>query len=899
MKPHRSVPPALAETWLRHRLAPSGQADFVIGDLREEYAALRASGRRLLATVWYCGQVFRLGSSRASRPLRRPPLLSPQSPHSGLVEVLISILKDVHFGFRSLLKSPVFAVAALLTIALGIGVNSAIFSMVNAVLLQPLPYPDANELVRIYAAYPERDLRRGTVSPPDLADWREQNSSFTEITAFPNVDVGGFVLTGDGEPQRIAAHYVAEGFFTTLAAAPLDGRTITDADHADGENRVAVLSFSSWQNRFGGRSDVVGSTITLSDTPFEVIGVMPPGFEYPSKDAEIWVPLSIIPESGIPRQRYIRFLAVVGRLRPGVTLEAAQADLTSVAQRLATEYPDSNERLTAVAMLPLQQQLTAQVRTPLLALLGAVGGVLLICCANIANLMLVRAQGRAREFAVRSALGAGRARLVRQLITESALIAVLGGLVGLVIGRASVQALVAVAPAEVPRLSEVGMDPVVVVVAMTTSLLTGLLFGLAPALSVWRGDLQTGLRLGSGAGGESRSRNRLRGALVIAEVALVLVLAIGAGLLLRSLDELLNVEPGFAMERTVAMRVAAPSYKLTESGDTERFFTEVLTEVRQQPGVLAAGVVRPMPLTPDTFQGEDFRFGVAGQPAAPEGQEPAAALRFASDGLFDAMGIPLVAGRDFDLRDDRDAGEVRGIINESFAARHFDGDPIGQRIQAVGSSFEIAVIGVVGDVKQSSLDEEVANVVYAPHKQVTRSGMTLVVRTRGLPSEAQRAINEAIWAVNPDQTIEGVTTLDALVESSVAEQRFAARLVTLFAGLAMTLAAIGIYGVVANSVAQRNREIGIRMALGARGADVARWVVGQGMVWVAAGIAIGLVAAAGAARLISSLLYGVAPTDLVTYASGAGVLAIVAVLASLIPARRAIAIDPVKTLRAD
>jgi predicted permease len=476
---------------------------------------------------------------------------------------------------------------------------------------------------------------------------------------------------------------------------------------------------------------------------------------------------------------------------------------------------------------------------------------------------------------------------------------VLGGVVGLAIGGASIRLLIAAAPAEVPQLSAVGIDPVVVVVSLAAALATGLLFGLAPAWSVWRGDLQSGLRRAGGAGGESRARNRLRGALVIAEVALVLVLAIGAGLLLRSLNALLGVEPGFALERTVAMSVYAPSYKLAETGDTERFFTKILEGVREQPGVLAAGVVRPMPLTPDTFQGEDFRFSVVGQPAPPEGQEPSAALRFASDGLFEAMGVPLLAGRDFDPRDDRDAGELRGIINKSFADRYFDGDAVGQRLRGVGAGFEIAVIGVVGDVKQSSLDEEVANVVYAPHTQVTRSGMTLVVRTRGLPADSQRAINEAIWDVNPDQTIEDVITLDALVQSSVAEQRFSARLVALFAGLALTLAAIGIYGVVANAVAQRNREIGIRMALGARATDVTRWVVGQGMSWVAGGIAIGLVAAFAATRLIGSLLYGVAPTDLVTYLGGAGVLAAVALVASVIPARRAVTIDPVKTLRAD
>jgi putative ABC transport system permease protein len=811
--------------------------------------------------------------------------------------MLRSVIQDIRYGFRALLASPVFALAAILTIALGIGANAAIFSMVNAVLLRPLPYPAPEQLVRIYSAYPERDARRGTLSPDDLRDWREQSTAFANMTAFPNIDVGGFVLTGSGAPQRVAAHYVEEGFFETLATPPLQGRGIGLADHTEGDNRVAVLSYRSWQSRFGGRSDVVGSTITLSDAPFEVIGVMPPGFDYPSPDAEIWVPLSVIPESGIPRRRDVRFLAGVGRLRPGIAIGAAQVDLNTVAKRLAAEYPESNERLTEVALVPLRAQMTGDVRTPLLTLLGAVGGVLLICCANIANLMLVRAQGRSREFALRSALGAGRARLVRQLITESALLALIGGVVGLVLGTAALRVLVAAAPTEVPRLAEVAVDPVVVMAALGAALATGLLFGLAPAWVVWRGDLQAELKLSAGAGAQTRGRNRLRGVLIVAEVALVLVLAIGAGLLVRSLDALMDVEPGFVVERSVAMRVSAPGYKLESSSDTQQFFTEILTRVRDQPGVAAAGVVRPMPLTADTFQGEDFRFNIVGEPAPAEGQEPSAVLRFASDGLFEAMGIPIVAGRDFNPSDDREAGEIRGVINQSFADRHFGGKAVGKRLASFGA--EIAIIGVVGDVKQSSLDEEVRNVVYAPHTQVTRSGMTLVVRTRSEPAELQRAINEAIWAVNPDQTIENVITLDALVQSSVAERRFSATLVTLFAGLALTLAAIGIYGVVANAVAHRKREIGIRMALGARGADVTRWVVAQGMAWVLSGIVVGLALAVAASRLISSMLYGVSTTDLPTYAGGAAVLALVALVASLVPARRAISIDPVRTLRAD
>jgi len=812
--------------------------------------------------------------------------------------MLVSILQDIRYGFRSLLKSPVFTLAAVLTIALGIGANAAIFSMVNAVLLRPLPYPEPEQLVRIYSAYPERDVSRGTVSANDFRDWRDQSESFSQMTAFPVISMGGFVLTGNDRPEQVLAHFVEEGFFETLGVAPLLGRPIALADHAEGDNAVAVLAYSTWQARFGGDSDVIGSTITLSDTPYTVIGVMPPTFDYPSSEGELWVPLSVIPESGVPRRRFVRFLHVVGRLAPGVSMEAAQADLSIVVKRLATEYPDSNEQLTDVSIVPLHDQVTGDARTGLLILLGAVGVVLLICCANVANLMLIRAQGRTREFAVRAALGAGRGRLARQLLTESALLAAIGGVAGLLIGALAIRALVAAAPTEVPRLAEIGIDPTVVAFSLFASLLTGLVFGLAPAWRAWRGDLQSELKLAGGSGSQTESRVRMRGLLIVAEVAMVVVLVIGAGLLLRSLNELLQVEPGFAGDRTVAMQVSAPSYKLEGSGDISQFFSDILQSVRDVPGVETAGLIRPMPLTPDTFQGEDIGFGIVGQPAPPEGQEPKVYLRWASDDAFAAMGIPLLDGRDFDENDNREAGELRGIINKAMADRHFpNGDAVGSRLNA--GDGELAIIGVVGNVTQASLDEEVVNVIYTPFQQITRSGMTLVVRTRVDPSGVQAAVNDAIWSVNPDQTIENVVTLDALVNASVAEPRFSAMLVALFAGLALTLAAVGIYGVVANSVAQRYREIGIRMALGACGTDVARWVVGQGMIWVGAGIVVGMVIAAAASRLIASLLYGVTATDIPTYIGAATVLALVALAASLIPARRAIAIDPVESLRAD
>jgi predicted permease len=811
--------------------------------------------------------------------------------------MISSILQDLRFGARSLLRSPLFTLAALLTLALGIGANTAIFSVVNGVLLQPLPFPEPDRLVRIYSAYPERDIWRGTASEPDFLDWRDQSDAFVGMTAFPNLSLSGFVLTGNDRPDRIQAHYVAPGFFETMGTAPLLGRTIGPNDVREGANAVVVLSFRSWQERFGGEPGIVGSTIALSDSPYTVIGVMPRSFAYPSRDAEIWVPLSLIPESGIPRLRQVRFLAVVGRLAPGVTIDEAQASLATVTRRLSEEYPDSNGQLTDVRLVPLHEQMTGDSQRGLLALLGAVGAVLMICCANVANLMLVRAQARARELAVRAALGASRKRLARQLVTESVLLAGVGGTLGIGVAALSLRLLLRLAPADLPRIEQIAIDPVVIGFALLVSVATGLLFGLAPAWRTWRGDLIGELRV-AGGGSDGDRRSRARSALVLAEAALVMVLVVGAGLLLRSLDNLLHIDPGFDVEGAVSMKVSAPGYRLAESEEVSQFFGEVLAEVRRVPGVRAAGLVRPMPLSPDTFQGEDFRFTVEGQEAPPEGQEPEAVLRFASDEVFQALGVPLLAGRDFGPEDDRSVGVLRGVVNQALAERHFPGESaVGRFLRAGGSRIEI--VGVVGDIRQTGLIEETANVIYAPLAQVTRSGMTLVVRTEGSPRGRLGAIQEAIWKVNPDQPIEDIATLDTLVRQSVTAQRYSTWMVGTFAVLALLLAAVGIYGVVAHTVAQRGREIGIRMALGARGGDVVRWVVAQGLAWVAAGVAVGALVAAALGRLIASMLHDVGSNDPLVYATAAAVLLAVALAASLLPAWRAVSVDPVRSLRAD
>ncbi len=725
-------------------------------------------------------------SSNGSNPSRLPS-------RGNLVQ---PFMKDVRYGLRSLVHQPLFAAMVIATLALGIGANSAIFSVVNAVLLRPLPFAEPERLVRLWSAYPDRDALHGTTSPIDLADWRERTTTLEHLTAVPNVSLGGLVMTGGARPEEVEVNYVWEGFFATFGVEATLGRTLQAADHVEGDNAVVVLSHRAWQRRFNADPAVIGTTVSLSGSPFVIVGVMPPSFTYPAETGELWASLSLIPDDGVPRRRFVRWLSAVGRLNPGVTIEEARADLTVVAAGLAQEFPEANEGLTAVTVEPLQSNMVDDVRTTLLTLLGAVGAVLLICCVNIANLMLVRSQDRAREFSIRSALGASSGRLVRQLLTESTALAVLGGLFGIGLAQLAVRALVALAPADIPRLETVSVDSGVLGFTLAISLLTGLLFGLAPAWRASRSRLAGAIGQSARGNSDGPEGRRLRGLLVVAEATLVLVLVVGAGLLLRSLNELMAVDPGFNTEQTVTMRIQAPGYKYDTSEEIIPFFEEVVASVRAVPGVRAAAVGRPLPLAPDTFQGEDFRFTVVGQEAPPEGQEPQAVARFIGPGFFDAMGIEWIAGRDFDNTLDIRGGSPVGIVNRTLAERHWPGsDPVGERI-TVGNG-ELEVVGVVGDVRQASLDESTAAVVYTPLSQWTRSGQSLIVRTAGDPASLLTQIQAAVWEVDPDQPIEDIVTLSGLVSGSVSQQRFVATLIGAFAVLALVLAAVGIYGVIA------------------------------------------------------------------------------------------------------
>ena len=641
-----------------------------------------------------------------------------------------------------------------------------------------------------------RRVTHGTTSPLDLQDWFEQNASFEDIGGYPALHMRGFVLTGQDRPEEIATSYVAEGFFETLAAAALHGRTIERRDHVDGSNTVVVLSYGAWRRRYGADPSIVGETISLSGRAFTILGVMRPGVEYPNAATEIWVPLSLIPDTGVPRRRFIRWLSIIARLKPGVSIESARAEMATITGRLAQEYPDSNEGLTAAMIEPLHAQMVGDIRAGMLTVFAAVGFVLLIGCANIANLVLARAESRSKEIAVRVALGAGRARLLRQLLTESVLLASIGGVVGMLVGVVGIRYLVAMAPPSIPMLSTVQVDGVALVFTALLSVATGLLFGMAPALRMAGSDLQGFLKQGArGVGGGGR--RGLRAGLVVAEVALVVVLSISASLLIRSYYRLLHVDPGLDPSGVLTLNVTAQSYKYPTRPEYVGFFRDVLERLEQIPGVDSAAMIRPFPLRGDTFEGENMGFTIPGRPGhqdPSDGQEPEAAMRFTSPSYFRTMRIPLLSGRDFNELDDSNHPLVI-IINATAAERYWpDEDPVGSSIRVGENVFPI--VGVVGAVQQLSLSRPPEPVFYVNYQQVARVGMTFVLRTRAAPLGVVDAVERAIWEVDPDQPIQQIATMERVLTDSVAEPRFSMTLLSVFAGLALALAAVGIYGVI-------------------------------------------------------------------------------------------------------
>jgi len=804
-------------------------------------------------------------------------------------EVMGTLLQDLRYGVRVLLKAPGFTVVAVLALALGIGANTAIFSVVNAVLLRPLPFKDPDSLVWAQAEDLQTGEQGGMISPPDFLDYRAQNRVFEHFAAIQSMS---FTLTGEAEPERVTGARVSADFFETLGILPTKGRAFLADEEQDGRNRVVVISYGLWQRRFGSDPNLIGKTVALSGQAAIVVGIMPDGFQFP-REAQVWAPIAF--NSKDTSMRRAHFLAAVGRLKPGVTLAQAQADVDSIAHRLEQQYPETNINY-GMGLTGLPQQIVGEMRGTLFVLLGAVGFVLLIACANVANLSLARGAARAKEIAIRVAMGASRARIVRQLLTESVLLALFGGGLGLLLAVWGVDMLVALSPEDLPRVREVTIDPRVLGFTLLISVLTGLIFGLAPALSFSRrSDLNETLKEGGRSSGASAAHNRMRSILVVAEVALSLLLLVGAGLLIKSFLKLSQVETGFDASSVMTMRLALPQGKYAEAQRRADFYHQLIERTQALPGVEEAGVISELPLS---GQNNDTYFALEGQPLAyASSGENLANARTASPDYFRAMGIPLIKGRFF-TDQDRIAAPHVVIISETFARQFFaDTDPVGHRLTIdIGEPWTGEIIGVVGNIRHRSLAAEPFREMYTNIEQTPRGMVNLVVRTRNDPESVVAAIKKEVQALDPDLPIYNPKTMQERVSESASAPRFRTLLLALFAALALVLAAVGIYGVISYSVTQRTHEIGIRMALGAQPKDILKLVVGHGVVLALVGVTIGLVGAFLMTRVMASLLFGVSATDPVTYTVVSLLLMTVALIACYIPARRAMKVEPMVAL---
>jgi putative ABC transport system permease protein len=810
-----------------------------------------------------------------------------------------TLLQDIRYGIRRLAKNPGFALTAALALALGIGANTAIFSAVNAVLLTPLPFAEPQRLVWVW----ERDTRttrpRNPVSPVSYAAFRARTDVFEAIGSSRDAV---YNLTGSGEPETIIGYRFSESFFRVLGRAPLLGRTFLAEEDQPGAPRVVVLSHKLWTRRFAADPKVVGRPITLNGESHTVIGVMPPGFQHPSF-AELWTPLSLTPEQA--QSRDLRILRLVARLRPGVGLDQAQAAVDEVQRRLARQHPDTHGGWGAVVN-PIESRYTADIKPALLVLLGAVGFVLLIACANVANLLLARASARRRELALRSALGASRLRLVRQLLIESVLLATLGGALGTLSAYWSLDWLLALFPRGVanlaiPRLEQIRLDTSVLGFTALLTVGTAILFGLAPALHSSRLGLVEALRP-SVRGGSGHGGGRLRGGLVVAEVAIALVLVTGGMLMVRSFRNLRGGDLGFEPRGLLTARLSLPGYRYRDPAQRLAFVERVLSNVGAIPGVEAVAATPYLPLS-GWYSDEAFR--IEGQPPVEPGREPQTSIRVVNEGYFQAMRIPVRKGRAFAGSDGEQSPRV-AVINETMARRYFAGeDPLGRRIhvrllpdtEPDDPRTWHEIVGVVGDVRHHGLARPPEPETYFPYRQDPVSMVCLAIRSPLEPKSLADAVRGAIWAVDGEQPVFAVMTYEQLAADSVAVRRISTQLLGSFAAVALLLAALGIYAVMAYAVAQRTQEVGVRVALGATARDVVGMVLGQGLRLAGLGSAIGLAASLALTRLLGSLLWGVSPTDPVSFATVLATIGAVAVLACVLPAFRAARVDPMAALR--
>ena len=805
------------------------------------------------------------------------------------------ILQDLRFAFRTLGNNPGFAIVAVLALALGIGANSAIFSVVNTLLLRPLPYKNAQQLVMIWENAAHLGFSKNTPSPANFLDWQKQNTVFEDMAAFAE---RSFNLTAAGQPERLDGRRVSANLFSLLGMKPIVGRDFVPQDDQPG-TKVALLNETLWKGRFGGDPDVVGRAIMLNGESYTVVGVMPGSVRLPAfgnwRD-QVWVPLAF--SSAEAADRGDHFLQVIGRMKPGVTLDKAQAEMETIAARLAQEYPKYNTRIGAVVR-PLHEEIVGNMKPALLVLSGAVAFVLLIACANVANLLLARAAVRQKEIALRLALGADRLRLTKQLLVESVMLSLLGGIAGLALAYAGLQLLARFIPQDIAQPGLIGINANVLIFTFAVAIVTGLVFGLVPATQASRFNLSDTLKeggRGSGAGGPGK---RLRRVLVITEVAVSFVLLIGAGLLINSFMHLRNLNPGFRVDHLLVMNVDLAEVKYPDNARRTAFFDEVVRRVRVLPGVHSVAVAGNLPLT---YNGDSMSIAVEGIPDPPPDQWPDVIYRAVGPGYFSTMGIPLVRGRDFNDEDKMDS-TLTVVVSERTADHYWPSEnPIGKRLKP-GSSTSATpwrtVIGVVKDVRQNDFIAEPKMQMYFSYRQLTNLvPNALVVRTTVEPLSVAASVRNAIWAVDKDQPVSNIDSMEHVVATALARERFSMLLLAIFAGIALVLAAVGIYGVMSYSVAQQTQEIGIRIALGAKRSDVLKMTVAQGLKLVGIGLACGLAIAIVLTRVMATLLFGISATDPVTFLSITLVLLAVALLASYIPASRATKVDPMMALRA-
>ncbi len=807
--------------------------------------------------------------------------------------MIADIYRDLRYAVRMLRKNPGFTFVAVLTLALGIGANTTIFSTVDALLLHPFSFPNQQRLLVLWEQNLAVGTMRGSVAPGNFTDWREQNKACEQLIA---IDQMSLDLTDGAHPERFRGYGVTRGFFDVLGVKAASGRTFLPEESEPGHEQVVVLKHSFWQQHLGGDQHIVGKTITLNRKSFTVVGVMPADFNYPYNDGEMWTPLVFDRED--QRNRENHYLRVIGLLKPGVSVAQAQADLHGIAKRAQQQFPETNSGRD-VSVVTLTDDAVRGARTGVPVAMGAVVFVLLIACANVANLLLVRAASRQRETAVRLALGASRARLIRQALTESAMLGLLGGALGLFVSVWAIQALSHGIPEGfskfIPGWSRLGINFTVLTFTFGVSVLAGTLAGLAPVWYSTRTNLNEALKAGGRSDSGKSGHNRLRSVLVVSEVALSLVLLIGAGLMVRSFVEMLRADLGIKPENVLAMEISLPQESYEDKNKSLDFYQQLLGRAESLPGVMKTGAVN---IVPFSSSNNSNTFQIVGRPPFRKGEEPFVGVRVATPGYFDAIGTALRRGRLFTAQDDMKAGRVT-LVNETFAKRFLPGQqPIGQRLYLGGDDKEAReIIGVVADVQDDDLDGTVDPTSYLPYSQNANRTMNLIIRGTSDPTRLVSAVRSEVRALDPALPVSNVKTVSQMIDERISPKRLMTYILAVFALSALLLASVGIYGVMSYAVTQRTQEIGIRMALGARATDVLKLVLRNGMSLALIGVAIGLAGAFALTRLLASLLFQVTPTDTVTFAGVALSLIVVALLACYVPARRATKVDPLVALR--